>query len=432
MCSGYTRHPDQHGDDHVGCTSSLQSARPLDRVTSEPLNTICLWLLITPLHVFPLAVMASFLSRPGGSPRAELLLLVMVACMLLVTYSSLQSARSEEESVLESLTKVDVHQYVVVTTSSSSSISSITTVPTVADTPLPQPTPIQLDEDPLLAPNSSLDIETDRPLDATDNTPVALDTSEEDFSISSLNQAPASNKIFKAVLIETSLTSPSLIPIILHFSSVLPAHWSLVIFTSPNNFTLPHSVAFRNLLSSKRLDIRFLPKNVTLTNSASVSTFLASSYGWLWKELLDAERVLLFQLDSIICANSIATIDDFVKWDFVGAPINSSYGEGYNGGLSIRNPRLFLDVAKDGNYTKGFEDQWFYKKLNERRAVGDYRVRLPGVEEASRFAVETLWGDRPLGYHQPQRWWKGKAGERMGEIEEWCPEVGMLIGRRAK
>ncbi|KAK0747728.1 hypothetical protein B0T21DRAFT_398024 [Apiosordaria backusii] len=239
--------------------------------------------------------------------------------------------------------------------------------------------------------------------------------------------------VMVAFLIETSLTSPSLIPILLHFSSVLPPHWSLVIFTSPNNFTLPHSVAFRNLLSSKRLDIRFLPKNVTFTNSASVSTFLASSDGWLWNQLIDAERVLLFQLDSIICANSIATVDDFVKWDFVGAPINRTYGEGYNGGLSLRNPRLFLEVVKEVNYTQGFEDQWFYKRLKERRESGDYRVRLPGVEEAGRFAVETLWGERPLGYHQPQRWWRGKEdGERMREIEEWCPEVGMLIGRRAR
>ncbi|KAK0659719.1 hypothetical protein QBC41DRAFT_45066 [Cercophora samala] len=375
--------------------------------------------------------MMSLLSRPGGSPRAELMLLVMVACMLLVTYSSLQSARSEEDSVLESLTKINVHQYVVVTTSSSSIASTTTTVSATSNIPLPETTSIKLDEDPLLDSESSPISEPDQPLDKTDTLPPDFDILEEDFSISPVDP-DASKKIFEAVLIESSLTSPALIPVLLHFSSVLPAHWSLVIYTSPNNFTVPHSAAFRNLLSSRRLDIRFLPKNVTFTNSASVSTFLASSNGWLWNELSHVERVLFFQLDSIICANSIATIDDFVKWDYVGAPINSTYGEGYNGGLSIRNPRLFLEVAREGNYTNGFEDQWFYKKLKERRAQGDYKVRLPGVAEASRFAVETLWGDRPLGYHQPQRWWKGKAGERMGEIEEWCPEVGMLIGRRAK
>ncbi|KAK4672274.1 hypothetical protein QC763_101660 [Podospora pseudopauciseta] len=388
--------------------------------------------------------MASLLSRPGGSPRAELMLLVMVACMLLVTYSSLQSARSEvtdriplkEESVLESLTKVDVQQHVAVTTSSSSIVSTTTTVATTSNTPLPntplpEATPIQLDQEPPLDFDSSLDVAPESALDKTDSPPTDFDGLEEDFSIPPADPATP-NKVFKAVLIESSLTSPALVPVLMHFSSVLPTHWSLVIFTSPNNFTVPQSPAFRNLLSSKRLDIRFLPKNVTFTNSASVSRFLASSNGWLWNELADAERVLFFQLDSIICANSIATIDDFVKWDYVGAPINSTYGEGYNGGLSIRNPRLFLEVVREGNYTRGFEDQWFYKKLKERRAQGDYRVRLPGVEEAKRFAVETLWGDRPLGYHQPQRWWKGKAGERMGEIEEWCPEVGMLIGRRAK
>ncbi|KAK4203999.1 hypothetical protein QBC40DRAFT_165821 [Triangularia verruculosa] len=369
--------------------------------------------------------MPSILSRPSGRPRAELLLLVMLTCMLLVTYSSLQSARSEEESVLESLTKVSQHQYNSITSTITSIIQATST------TPLPEPTSIQLDEDPLLQFDSSVQIDPDASLDKTDSPPAELDTVENEFSHDPLDPAPSSNKIFKAVLIETSLNSPSLIPILLHFSSILPAHWSLVIFTSPNNFTLPHSVAFRNLLSSKRLDIRFLPKDVAFTDSASVSSFLASSHGWLWNELIGAERVLLFQLDSIICANSITTIDDFVKWDYIGAPIDRIYGEGYNGGLSLRNPRLFLEVVQNGNYTQGFEDQWFYKALKERRDAGDYKVRLPGVEEAKRFSVETVWGDKPLGYHQPQRWWNGKAGNRMGEIEEYCPEVGMLIGRRA-
>jgi hypothetical protein len=98
-------------------------------------------------------------------------------------------------------------------------------------------------------------------------------------------------------------------------------------------------------------------------------------------------------------------------------------GNGYNGGLSLRNPELFLRIAREEVFDARFpEDQWFFAKCVERGA------RLPERDVAGRFAMETIYYDEPLGYHQPQRWW----GTRMDEIEEWCPEVKMLVGRRVE
>ncbi|KAI0456161.1 hypothetical protein F5B21DRAFT_468923 [Xylaria acuta] len=54
------------------------------------------------------------------------------------------------------------------------------------------------------------------------------------------------------------------------------------------------------------------------------------------------------------------------------------------------------------------------------------RVNLPDPDTAARFAVETIWteGQMPLGFHQPHRW----QSEHMGDIMEYCPEVGMIAG----
>lgn len=68
-----------------------------------------------------------------------------------------------------------------------------------------------------------------------------------------------------------------------------------------------------------------------------------------------------------------------------------------------------------------FEDQFFYKKLKEKGA------EMPAEEIAKTFSVETIYYETPLGYHQPQRW----QASNMAAIEAWCPEVKMLIGRRA-
>lgn len=225
----------------------------------------------------------------------------------------------------------------------------------------------------------------------------------------------------RAVIIE-SVIIPNLIPIMLHFATVLGPSWGMILFTLQDRWIEPLSPAFQRHLASGRIEVRFLPNDAELTSSQAVSRFLTSP--WIWEQLARATRVLLFQSDSVLCSKSEAAVEDYFQYDYVGAPIDPVYGQGYNGGLSIRNPRVFLQVVKEVDFASsghGFEDQFFYQELKKRGA------ELPTEEVAKTFAVETIYYETPLGYHQPQRW----QAERMGSIEEWCPEVKMLIGRRA-
>ncbi|KAB5551415.1 hypothetical protein GE09DRAFT_1174348 [Coniochaeta sp. 2T2.1] len=227
-------------------------------------------------------------------------------------------------------------------------------------------------------------------------------------------------------MIETNL-DPHVVPIILHFASVLAPWWTLILYTLEDNWKMPPSATFRRAVETGKLSIKFLPADTKLTNSGSVSRFLAKP--WLWEQLAWAERILMFQADSILCAGAEMTVDDFVEYDLVGAPIDAHYGQGYNGGLSIRNPSLFLRITRETDFEKSgdeFEDQWFYKEAKARADKGQ-GVNLPEVDVAKQFAVETIDYPRPLGYHQPERWRK----DQMKEIEAWCPEVRMLLGRRA-
>ncbi|KAL8419379.1 hypothetical protein RB594_002560 [Gaeumannomyces avenae] len=240
-----------------------------------------------------------------------------------------------------------------------------------------------------------------------------------------------------AVIIETR-TTPNLVPLLLHFSATLGAGWPVVLFTPAEAWTAPASAALHRALAEGRIRIRHLPANLTgFATHNSVSLFLSGE--WLWAQLADAPRVLLFQTDSVICANANGTVDDFARWDLVGAPIAPRWGRGYNGGLSLRNPRLMRDIVRShgdefrrANSAPGggggggalpaherFEDQWFYSKAVEMGA------NLPSPEVAREFAVETVYFERPLGFHQPARWQKDK----MEEILAWCPEVAMLEGQ---
>lgn len=226
----------------------------------------------------------------------------------------------------------------------------------------------------------------------------------------------------KAVIIESNMI-PNLLPVMLHFATVLGPAWGIVLFTLKENWVEPLSAPFQRLQDEGRVEVRFLPEGTKLADSGSVSRFLTSP--WVWEQVQDARRVLLFQSDSILCTRSEEKVEDFFKYDLVGAPIAEQYGQGFNGGLSVRNPRVFLNITRTVDFASSgheFEDQYFYAELKRAGA------ELPTVEAAMAFAVETMYYETPLGYHQPQRWQAAK----MANIEEWCPEVKMLIGRRAQ
>lgn len=234
-----------------------------------------------------------------------------------------------------------------------------------------------------------------------------------------------------AIIIETTMV-PNLIPVMLHFAQVLGPSWNMVLFTDADSWTMPDSAGFLRLLDSGQLRIAFLPLGADLRSHYGVSVFLTRP--WLWQQLQTAHRVLVFQVDSMLCTASNQTVDDFLQYDLVGAPIAPDFGAGFNGGLSLRNPALMLAVATATATTdeddffgdaprpglSPFEDQWFYARLKDRGA------HLPDEAVAKTFAVETVWYDRPLGFHQPFRFHPDKADQ----ITAWCPEVGMMMAGR--
>jgi hypothetical protein len=238
-----------------------------------------------------------------------------------------------------------------------------------------------------------------------------------------------------AVIIENRPLQ-NLVPVIMHFQSVLGPSWPIIFYTIPTTAdTLALSPAFAREIANGRVEIRHIPPEINFSSHHAVSLFLANS--WLWSDLAPFDKILLFQTDSIICAASTATMDDFIQYDLVGAPIDPAYGKGFNGGLSIRNRAMTLELVSKHSYANDssqegapanmvFEDQWLYTRMTELppKEDGSPGARLPSEASAKKFAVETVWAERPLGFHQPVRWQK----DHMDDIMKYCPEVGMISG----
>ena len=257
-----------------------------------------------------------------------------------------------------------------------------------------------------------------------------LSTTKEPASENANTYGRITNKV--AVITDTQYTS-RLMPLILHYHAVLGPDWPIVFYTSQETLTNHFqpdspkpSAIWQRAVEERRIQVRIIPDEFNLTSRNGVNLYL--SRPWLWEQLAPAQHVLIFQADAILCANSHRTVDDFFEWDWIAATLHGTEHL-YNGGLSLRNRTMILDILREGNnweeetksgeWTMGGEDVWFSRKMDQRGA------HLPVERIALQFACQHEWHlaqqKEPLGYHKVHK----NAPKWLDEITRWCPEISL-------
>lgn len=238
------------------------------------------------------------------------------------------------------------------------------------------------------------------------------------------------NKV--AFMVDTQYTQ-HLLPLLLHFHAVLGPDWPIVFFTTEemirDHIEPSNSAIWQRAIASGVITVRLIPTTprFDLTDRVGVNLFLVDP--WLWESLAPAEHVLLFQSDSIICANSPHKAEDFFHWDFIGPPPLQDR-HWYHGGLTLRNRTLIMEILNEphdwmtetqAGTAGGGEDIWFATKMEERGG------KLPDWPMAIHFAEEFDWNvenyKTPFGYHKVH----ADAAASMGEIAEYCPEIALAM-----
>ena len=114
------------------------------------------------------------------------------------------------------------------------------------------------------------------------------------------------------------------------------------------------------------------------------------------KKYLSNEFVLLVQNDGFI-VNPNLWNDDFLNYDYIGAPWNLTFVPGQrvgNGGFSLRSKK-FLEFSSKFNSTNGVPEDNFLCLYNYDSAV-ENGIKFAPTELASKFAHE---------YHNPYKWY---------------------------
>jgi len=248
---------------------------------------------------------------------------------------------------------------------------------------------------------------------------------EGDPSLSESFNGTIGNKA--AVMVETKFRS-NLIPLILHFTSVLGPTWPIIIYTSAESVGLfSTSAALGRYVKTGFVQIRILPNTILFIDTNAVDTFMTGA--WLWENLAPTEHILLFEGDSMICANAARSVDDYLDYDFIGSP---AVGGDSTGGLSLRKRSTVLRVLENWDWQESYgltdpnkphEDQWFYMKMKELKDSDDLEpaeglMEFPSVDVAKTFSVASFDFPHPLGVHGVLAW----ASDSTSALDEWCPE----------
>jgi hypothetical protein len=247
----------------------------------------------------------------------------------------------------------------------------------------------------------------------------------------------------KVALLMDNRKDPLLAPTMLHFISVVPPDWKFRFLGSPESVEyVNRSSAIRHQVAIGKLDLDLIPANMSIAGQELLSQFMTNL--WVYEVLLQpAEWLLVYQTDSkfcpvaeealvltrtgTICANSVDSVDNYLDYDWVGAPWDGNARYGGNGGLSLRRVSSIIKVLKHQhrvNDTEG-EDVWLTDRLGH---LPNYRTA--DGQTNTKFSAEQYWAEKPMGYHigaggtfeQPGLFGTQEKREKM---YKYCPDVKM-------
>lgn len=173
-----------------------------------------------------------------------------------------------------------------------------------------------------------------------------------------------------------------------NFLENLSEEWGFIIFHGNKNKDFINNILDGELNNYKNRIIKLINLNVDNLTNKEYNLILKSNSFY---DNIDTEIFLIFQVDTLIIKENKELINNFLEYDYVGAPwINGLVG---NGGLSLRKKSKMLKIIDkvDTNF-KLNEDEYF--SLQEE--VSLYR---PCFIEAQTFSVETVFHESPFGVH---------------------------------
>lgn len=210
----------------------------------------------------------------------------------------------------------------------------------------------------------------------------------------------------------------------LPIASITSPSWPIQIFYGKTNeHFIRTSPALAPLIASRRILLTELKSEVNDNFGIRTNELFTNASFWYQ---IQGDKVLFFQIDSIMCSNSPHKVTDYLHYDYIGAPWDAKLFGGLkgspvgNGGFSLRSRSKTLQLLQmikwDGEPEPVAEDVWY--AINLRRYLN---ASIAPVEVAKTFAVESVFYERPLGVHKLVLFRRDRL-----RLYETCPEARLV------
>jgi hypothetical protein len=176
-----------------------------------------------------------------------------------------------------------------------------------------------------------------------------------------------------------------------NFLENLSSEWDIIICHGTLNEDYVKYIINTKLVKYKPR-IKLINLNVENLSIEDYNNLLVSER---FHSYIPSEIFLVFQTDTIICPEYKSYINNYLNYDYVGAPwlhVNLEIG---NGGLSLRRKSKMLEIIRNCEYKNINEDVYFTK------ACPEIHRNMPNWQDASKFSIETVYQDESFGVHKP-------------------------------
>jgi Protein of unknown function (DUF5672) len=180
--------------------------------------------------------------------------------------------------------------------------------------------------------------------------------------------------------------------VLANFLENLPENWDVLIMHGTKNREFVERIKDEKLAKySSRIQLHDLQvDNLTIQK---YNELLVSKE---FHDQIPAEIFLVFQTDTMICKGSGVQLNEFVKYDYVGAPLPHVDGLVGNGGLSLRKKSKMLEIIEKCKYNGRDPEDYYYAN-----ACKGVELSKPNRTTASRFSNEGEYSETSFGVHKP-------------------------------
>ncbi len=186
----------------------------------------------------------------------------------------------------------------------------------------------------------------------------------------------------------------------------LSDEWSIILFHGTNNVEYSYNII--NKISINEISINEISINKIKLINLNVVNLDNTEYSKLLTnkntvyDHITTELFLIFQTDSMIFKKNSHLLNNFLQYDYVGAPwLITNYIPTRlcdfigNGGFSLRRKNKMLEIIEKIEYNNIPEDLYFSTKYE------NIHILKPEYNTAKTFSVEEVFSDLTFACHKP-------------------------------